>query len=65
MVSYQAWVSIVFEALDATGREVQNIDDGSTVMQFAATTWNQNRRTLSQATGAEAKSMAIELLQSR
>lgn len=65
MVSYQTWVSAVFEAVDQTGRDVSNIDDGASVMAFCARTWNRNKRTLSRATAAEADQMALQLVQGR
>lgn len=42
MVSYQAWVSICFETLQDRGVKIDDIDDGGSVMQFAADVWRRN-----------------------
>jgi len=61
MVSYQAWVSIVFETLQDRGVEATDIDDGATIMEFAATSWNDHRRRLRMASAAEARTIALRL----
>jgi len=61
MVSYQAWVSICFEALQDRGVQVSDLDDGASMMQFAADTWTQHGSELKRASAAEARSHALQL----
>jgi len=62
MVSYQAWVSIYFEIVEKRGAQIDDIDDGGTVMRLAADGWNQNRRTLHRATRSKAADIALRHL---
>jgi hypothetical protein len=59
MVSYQAWVSIVFETLKDRGVQASDIEEGAAVMEFAAETWNAEHRRLDKATQAQARQLAL------
>jgi hypothetical protein len=61
MVSYQLWVSIVFETLQDQGVTVTDLDDGASIMRFAGATWQRNKHRLDQMTDAEAKDAALRL----
>ena len=61
MVSYQAWVSIVFETVE-DGSSIDNIQDGAGVMEFAGETWSSNTTVLSRYSQQEAKQAAREML---
>lgn len=61
MVSYQAWVSIVFETLQGRGVEVSDIDDGASMMRFAGDTWQNYGNRLKRMTESQARSAALEL----
>lgn len=65
MVSYQAWVSIVFETLQDRGAEFDNIADGATVMQFAGETWTMHGDRLQRYSQEQAKDAAIRLVRDR
>jgi len=60
MVSYQAWVSICFETLQDRGVEVSDIDDGASIMEFAASVWNRRSDRLARMGHAEARSAALQ-----
>lgn len=60
MVSYQAWVSIAFEALQDRGVEVTDIDDGASIMKFAAETWDRHGTHIKRMTAAEARTAALQ-----
>jgi len=62
MVSYQAFVSIYFETVQDRGAQINDISDGSTVMELAADAWNRNRRTLLRATSSKASDVALRHL---
>jgi len=64
MVSYQAWVSIVFETVESSS-SIDSIADGATVMQFAGDAWSTNRATLARYSQAEAEEAARTLLRNR
>jgi len=55
MVSYQAWVSIVFETLQDEGVQVDDIADGATVMQFAADSWQNHKGRLKRMSQSDAR----------
>jgi hypothetical protein len=61
MVSYQAWVSIVFETLQDRGVQVSDIDDGASMMRFAGKTWQQYGHRLERMGQSQAQSAALEL----
>lgn len=65
MVSYQNWVSIVFETLEDRGVQATDIDDGAQIMQFAAETWNAEHRRLDMASPAQARQLALYYAQQR
>ena len=60
MVSYQAWVSICFEALQDRGVEVSDIDDGASIMSFAAEMWQRHGQHVGRMTAAEARTAALQ-----
>jgi hypothetical protein len=61
MVSYQAWVSIVFDSLQDRGVQVDDLDDGASVMEFAGETWQQHGRRLGRMNQSEAEQAALKL----
>lgn len=61
MVSYQAWVSVVFETLQEQGVELSDIDDGAAVMEFCAQAWRDNGRRLKRMNESQAKGAAMRL----
>jgi len=64
MVSYQAWVSIVFDTLQDRGVQVDDIDDGASVMEFAGKTWQKHGRRLNRMNQHQAQQMALRLARS-
>ena len=64
MVSYQAWVSIVFETLQDRGVQVDDIDDGGAIMEFAAQSWSDHRTRLQRMNQHQAGQMALRLARS-
>lgn len=58
MVSYQAWVSTVFETAKDGGAQFESIDDGGKVIDVAATVWNDRKAELKTATRSEARDIA-------
>jgi len=59
MVSYQAWVSVCFETLQDRGVQVSDLDDGASIMRFAADTWNQHSSRLKRMNAGDARSLAL------
>jgi len=59
MVTYQAWVSICFEALQDRGVQVDDLDDGASIMRFAGNVWQNQGRRLERMTAAEARTAAL------
>lgn len=61
MVSYQAWVSIVFETLQDQGVQVSDIDDGAAMMEFAGQAWNDHADRLKRMSQSQARNAAMQL----
>jgi len=61
MVSYQAWVSIVFETLQDQGVQVSDIDDGAAMMEFAGKAWNDHGGRLKRMSQSQARNAAMQL----
>lgn len=64
MVSYQAWVSIVFETVKSNA-QIDDIDEGATVMRFAGRAWNRHGDRLERYSEQQAQDLALRLLRSR
>lgn len=65
MVSYQAFVSIVFETAREKGAQFDGIEDGQPVMTLVSELWNENKQKLQRMTQAEAKRYAQEEVEVR
>jgi len=61
MVSYHAWVSIVFETLQDRGVQVDDLDDGATIMNFAAQTWQRHGSRIERMGPGQARENALRL----
>jgi len=59
MVTYQAWISICFEALQDRGVQIDGVDDGASIMTFAADVWQRHGNRIERMTAAEARTAAL------
>ena len=61
MVSYQAWVSIVFETLQDQDVQISDIADGAAIMEFAGQAWNDHGSRLKRMSQSQAQNAAMRL----
>jgi len=59
MVSYQAWVSICFEALQERGVQIDDVDDGASIMKFAGDVWQREGHRIDRMSEGEARQMVM------
>jgi len=64
MVSYQAWVSIVFETLQDRGVEIDDLDDSAAIMRFVGQAWTDHGHRLKRMGPGEAREAALRLARS-